>query len=98
MTVGLNCTLRVTAWPGFSVLGKVVPDTEKPVPVTMTAVTFTAVVPVDVSVTDFVAAVFSFTVPNDSLEALMLSVEIAAFNCRATLFETPLADAVSVTD
>jgi hypothetical protein len=49
---GSNCTLTVTAWPGFSVAGKAGPDTEKPVPVTETALTATAAVPEEVSVTD----------------------------------------------
>jgi hypothetical protein len=52
VAIGSNCTLTVTAWPGFSVAGKAGPDTEKPVPVTETALTATAAVPEEVSVTD----------------------------------------------
>jgi hypothetical protein len=50
--VGSNCTLNVAAWPGVSVAGKVAPETVKSVPVRVAEFTVTAVVPVDVRVTD----------------------------------------------
>ena len=50
--LGLNCTLRVTDCFGFSVTGKLAPETVKPVPLIAAAVTFRAAVPVDVKVTD----------------------------------------------
>ncbi len=73
-------------------------DIEKPLPVAVAMLTVTGALPVDVSVRGSVTPDFKPTLPNDKLEALMLSVGIAAFSCRATLFETPFADAVSVTD
>lgn len=71
--------------------GKVAPETEKPVPVTEAALTVTAAEPVDVKVTDFVAAVFTITPPKDRLVALRLRdevpdcEEIAGFNCRTSV-------------
>jgi hypothetical protein len=50
--VGSNCTLSVAAWPGVSVTGKVAPETVKSVPVRVAEFTVTAVVPVDVKVTN----------------------------------------------
>lgn len=52
VTVGLNCKLRVADCPGVNVSGKVAPDTVKPVPDTLTLLTMTFAVPVDVNVTD----------------------------------------------
>ena len=78
MTVGSNCTLRVTAWPGFNVAGNVPPESEKPVPVTVAELTVTAAVPVDCKVTDCIAGAFTTTLPNDTLVALMLSVDVNA--------------------
>ena len=95
--VGSNCTFSVAVWPGFKVAGKVDPDNENPAPVTVAELTITGAVPVEDRVTDCVAGVFSATSPNARLAALTLSVGMAAFNCRAKLFETPPALAVSVT-
>ena len=77
--------------------GKVAPDTVKSVPVTVAALTVTAAVPVELSVTVRVTAVFTPTLPNATLVALMLNIETAAFNFRAKLLETLPALAVSVT-
>jgi hypothetical protein len=74
----------------------VAPDTVKPVPVTVAALTVTAAVPVELNVIVRVAAIFTPTLPNATLVALMLNVGAVAFNCRAKLLETP-ALAVSVT-
>jgi hypothetical protein len=57
----------------------------------------TGAVPLEVSVTDCVAAVFRFSLPNARLVAPMLSVGMAAFNCSAKVLETLPALAVSVT-
>ena len=72
--MGSNCTLSVAAWPGFNVTGNVTPDTMKPAPVSAAALIVTGAVPVDVKVTDRVAAVFTTTLLNATLVALMLSV------------------------
>jgi len=72
--VGLNCTVSTRDWPALSVAGNVVPETAKPVPVTVAALIVTGAVPVEFRVTDFVTVVFSDTFPNDSELALTLSV------------------------
>ncbi len=67
-------------WFGFSVSGKVAPETEKPAPVNVPELTVTAAVPVEESVIDCDAAEFTFTLPKLRLDELMPSVGIAAFN------------------
>ena len=90
--------LSVACWPGFNVAGMVLPEIEKPAPVTATALTVTGAVPVEVKVTGWgVAAVFSTTLPNAKLVVLMLSAGTAAFNCRAKVLDRPPALAVIVT-
>ena len=49
--VGLNVSVTLSVWPGFSFTGRVTADVEKPLPVTLMVFTVTAAVPVDVSVT-----------------------------------------------
>ena len=95
---GSNSMFSVADWFGFNVSGNAVPDIVKPVPVRVAALIVTGMLPVDVSVTDFVAGVFRFTLPKVTLVALRLSVGWAAFNFRVKLVETLFADAVSVTD
>jgi hypothetical protein len=84
-----NRTLSVAVCPGFSVSGKLVPDTAKPVPVTVADVTVTAAPPVDDRVTACVAVEPSTTPPNDTLGALTLSVAEPALepgtSCSATV-------------
>jgi hypothetical protein len=69
----------------------------KPVPLTVTALTVTAAVPVDVRINDWVAGEFKFTLPKAIVAAFMLSVGTPAPNCNAKVFATPPALAVSVT-
>src|SRR5271170_2224697 len=96
--VGSNPTSSVTARPGFRVTGNVAPDTVKPVPVTVAALTVTASVPVELSVRVCVEAVLTGTLPNATLAGLMLNVwATTAFNRRAKLVETPPALAGTVT-
>lgn len=78
-------------------MGKVAPETEKPVPVTDAEFTVTAAVPTDDKVSVCVVGVFTTTLPNETLVALMLSVGTAAFNCSEKPIEAPPALAVSVT-
>ncbi|MGB6689911.1 MAG: hypothetical protein WBE76_18905 [Terracidiphilus sp.] len=73
------------------------PDIEKPAPASETALTVTATPPVEVKVTDWVSGEFSATSPNPTDEELTLSIGVAAFNCRANVFDTPLPLAVKVT-
>jgi len=79
------------------VSGKVTPETVKPLPVKVAALTITAVFPVEDKVSVFVAAVFTLRLPNDRLDVLTPSVITDAPSCRAKVFATPLALAVSVT-
>ena len=78
-------------------IGKVTPDTVKPVPVNAAELIVTGAVPVEVNVTGSVDAVFTVTLPNARLAGLMVNVGTAAFNCRAKVLETPPALAVRVT-
>jgi hypothetical protein len=82
---------------GFRVNGKLAPETEKPVPATVAALTVTAAVPVEDRVTDWVAGEFTYTSPKPMLVASMPSVGTPAFNCRAKVLATLLALAVRVT-
>jgi hypothetical protein len=82
---------------GFKVSGKVAPETEKPEPATVAALTVIATVPVEDKVSVCVVAVFTFTLPKARLVALMLSVGTPVPSCRANVVDTPLALAVSVT-
>ena len=69
----------------------------KPVPLRVPELMVTGAVPVDVSVTGSVEAVFKVTLPNAKLAGLTVNVAAAAFNCRAKVLETPPALAVRVT-
>jgi hypothetical protein len=93
--VGSNWTVSVAVWLGFSVSGKVAPETEKPVPVSVAELTVTAAVPVEDSVTDCEVVVFTARLPKLTLEVLTVRVGMAAFNWRAKLCELLLAFAVS---
>ena len=73
-TVGLNCTVSTTDWPALRVAGNVAPETEKPVPLTVAELIVTGAVPVELRVTEFVAAVLSDTFPNDSEVVLTANV------------------------
>ena len=48
--VGSNCTVRAVDWPGFKVIGKLAPDTEKPVPVSVAELMVSAAAPVELKV------------------------------------------------
>ena len=52
VTIGLNSTSRVSAWPGFKVAGNVTADREKLIPDSTVESMVTGAVPVDVKVTD----------------------------------------------
>jgi hypothetical protein len=82
---------------GFKVIGKVIPETVKPVPATVPALTVTAAVPVDDRVRVCVVGVFTFTVPKPMLPALKVSVGTDDPSCRAKVSTTLLALAVRVT-
>ena len=94
--MGSNCTLSVTAWLGFKVTGKLPPETEKPAPLIVAALTVTAAVPLEVSVTDFETVEFTATLPKDMLVVLTLNMGVAAFSCRLNFCDTPPSAAVNV--
>jgi hypothetical protein len=79
--VGSNWTVSVAVWLGFSVSGKVAPETEKPVPVSVAELMTTAAVPVEDSVTDCEVVVFTARLPKLILEVLTVRVGMAAFSC-----------------
>jgi hypothetical protein len=78
--------------------GKLPPETVNPVPVIESEFIVTAIVPLDVTVTDLVTAVPTETLPNESDDAFRLSACVAAFSCSETALELPPVVAVSVTD
>jgi hypothetical protein len=80
------------------VTGKLPPETEKPVPEIESELIVTATVPLDVTVTDFVTAVPTDTLPNDSDVAFRVRAGVAALSCRETACEVLPVVAVSVTD
>ena len=81
---------------GLRVRGKVAPETVKPVPVTVAALTVTDAVPEEVKVSDCVAGEFRETSPKPMVVALTLSVGTEAPSDRAKVFVTLLALAVRV--
>ena len=95
--VGSNCTVSVAVEFGLRVSGKVAPETVKPDPATASSLMITATVPVDDKVSVFVVAVFTLTLPKLMLAALTLSVGTPDPSCRAKIFDTLFAVAVSVT-
>jgi hypothetical protein len=94
--VGSKPIVSVAVWPGFRVIGALIPDTENPVPVTVAPLRMSSAVPEDVIVTDLLVAVFSSSVPNATLVALKLNPGVTAFSCSGQVAETPPALAVSV--
>jgi hypothetical protein len=93
-TIGLNSTLRIAVWVGFRISGKVTPETEKPVPVTLAALTVKGAAPVEDNVRNCVAG--EFTLPKAMPAALRLSLGTDAASCRPKVFATLLALAVRV--
>jgi hypothetical protein len=94
---GSNCTVTLAVWFGFSVSGKVAPESEKPAPATVAELTVTAAVPVEESVIDCEVAELTLTLPKLRLEELTARVGTAALSCRAKACDWPPAVAVRVT-
>lgn len=78
--------------------GKFPPETVYPVPVVESELIVTATVPLEVTVTDFVTAVPTETLPNAREVALRLNAADAAFSCIEIALELLPVVAVSVTD
>ena len=82
---------------GLRVSGKVAPETVKPDPAIPAALTVSDRLPLELSVSDWVAGVFTETFPKLTLEALRVRVGIPGVNCRAKVCATLPALAVRVT-
>ena len=74
--------MSVEVWFGFSVIGKLPLESEKPDPANVIELTVTAAVPVEDSVIDCEVAELTLTIPKLRLDELTLNVGTAAFNCR----------------
>ena len=96
--MGSNCTVNTAACPGFSVAGKLPPETENPVPVIEAELIVAGAVPLDVTVIDCVVAVPTETLPNESEALLKVSAGVVALSCSETILEVLAVVAVSVTD
>jgi hypothetical protein len=86
-TVGLNVNVRLSVWPGFRVVGRLVDDTENPVPVTAIVLTVTDAVPLEVRVTVWVVELSITTAPKEILVAFTLRIGVAAFSWSEIDFE-----------
>lgn len=78
-------------------IGKLTPEAVKAIPLIVAPLTVTGAVPVDDSVTDWVAGVLSPTLPKARVAALTLKVGPPAANCSANVWVIPFALAVNVT-
>jgi hypothetical protein len=98
--VGSNCMFSVADWPALRDSGKLVPDTENPVPASTAELTVTAV-PDEVRVIDCVAGEFNVTSPKFTAVELIPSpdvpVPVLGPSFSAYVSVTPPAFAVSVT-
>jgi len=81
---------------GFRLSGKVAPDTEKPVPLMVAELMDTGAVPVELRVSDWVAALLSATLPKAMVLALTVNVWVDAPKWRAKVLEAPPEVAVRV--
>ena len=80
--VGSNCTLRSAVCPGLSVIGKLAPGAEYPVPESVASLTVTGAVPVDESVKVCVADELTSTLPKSIVPVLTVSAAVTAVNCN----------------
>ena len=88
---GVKLTFSTVDWPGSNVTGKVAPETEKPTPLAVVAVTVTGRSPLEVRVRGRVEFTPTATFPKDRLSGLTLSVGTAEASCSVKLFEAPPA-------
>ena len=78
-------------------IGKFTPEIENPVPPALAELTVTALVPVEVSVMDWVAGESITTLPKEMVVALMLRISEPVLSCRTKLSVAPPELAVRVT-
>jgi hypothetical protein len=96
--VGSNCTVKFADCFELIISGNVAPETVKPAPKTVAALTVTAAVPVEVSVTVCVVGEFTAMLPKLRLDGLIARVEVDAGSCRAKVLLVVPAVAVRVAD
>jgi hypothetical protein len=95
--VGSNCTVKVAVWPGVNVTGRLAPETEKPVPVSVAEEMVIAAAPVEVKVKFWATGVLMGEVPNARLVALRLIAGAATSIWRSKVSGVPPALAVNMT-
>jgi hypothetical protein len=99
-TVGSNLRSSVAVCDGDKVSGAVIPDNVNPVPLMVAALIVSAAVPLEVTVTVWVAGVFRLTLPKATLLDPRVSAAVpvlaAGLSCSEKLSELVLSDAVSV--
>ena len=78
VVAGLNCTVSVTDCFGFSVTGKLAPETVNPVPDTVAALIVSGPVPLEVRVTDCVEEESTVTLPKLKLEEPSVNCDVVA--------------------
>jgi hypothetical protein len=95
--VGSNLMLRVADWLGERVKGKVAPETVNPAPLMAALLTATAAVPVEVSVSDWVAGELRLTLPKAIVFTLTLRVGAEAATpvpVKLTTVEVPVEESL----
>ena len=70
-------------------IGSAGPDIVNPVPARVSELMETGALPVEVRVTEYLAAVFTTTSPNEIAWTLGLRFAVPAVNCSVKVFETP---------
>ena len=95
--VGSNCRSRFTDCPALRVNGNFSPDTEKPVPVMVTALTVTLTEPEAVNFSDCDVGLFRAVLPKAMLVAFTDSVAAPPVSLSETVFDALPVVAVSVT-
>ncbi len=95
--MGSNDKSTVVVWFGVNVMGSAGPDNVKPVPINVISLIVTGAVPVEVKVICSIVGVLTTTLPNATLEGLMLSASIVAFSCIVKLVNMLPTLAVIVT-
>lgn len=93
---GSNTTLSVAVCPGLRTIGKLAPETVKPVPVSVDELIVTGASPVEESVIDCTAVPLTATLPKARLVEFTVSVGTTAPRSSAKVSDVPAALAVKV--
>jgi hypothetical protein len=94
---GLNSTFSIALWPGFNVIGRVVPTIVKPVPDNVAAVIEMGKLPDAVAINDCVTGLLRAVVPKEMWVELKFSAEPLAISCNAKVEDELPTVAVSMT-